>query len=124
MKVIRRRSAASRPIVKDGPSGAEIGHELQERVHVLRYRLWKMIYVGDGEVGRENRRWVAEDQIVASVEYPFLAFGKMIQTEEARPLACILLADCGQGAPHSSSVVLEEDGKPVAGKVSDANLRE
>jgi hypothetical protein len=42
--------------------------------------------MGDGEVRRENRHGIAEDQVFASVEDPFLVFRKMIQAEETWPL--------------------------------------
>ena len=42
--------------------------------------------MGDGEVRRENRHGIAKDQVIASVEDPFLDFREMIQAEETSPL--------------------------------------
>jgi hypothetical protein len=70
--------------------------------------------MGDGEVRRENRHGIAENQIVASVEDPFLAFREMIQAEETLPLVYISFANVGQAAFDSSPIVLEADGKSPA----------
>ena len=52
---------------------------------------------------------------VLPVEDPFLAFREMMQAEETGPAAYILLTHSGQGALHSSGVVLKENGKPLTG---------
>ncbi len=71
--------------------------------------------MGDGEVRRENRHGIAEDQVFASVEDPFLAFREMIQAEETSPLLCIFFCHAGHTALDSSGIVLEADGKSPAG---------
>jgi hypothetical protein len=67
--------------------------------------------MGEGEVRRENRHGIAEDQVLASVEDPFLAFRKMIQAEVTSPLGCIFFAHLSKAALDSSGIVLEADGK-------------
>jgi hypothetical protein len=70
--------------------------------------------VGDGEVRRENRHGIAEDQVIVSIEDPFLAFRKMIQAEETMPLPSIFFCHIGRTALDSTGVVLEAGGKPPA----------
>jgi hypothetical protein len=78
--------------------------------------------MGDGEVRRENRHGIAENQIVASVEDPFLAFREMIQAEETSLLVCIPFANVGQTALDSSRIVLEADGKSPAEDIPLPNV--
>jgi hypothetical protein len=73
--------------------------------------------MGDGEMRRKNRHGVAEDQVVASVEDPFLFFRKMVQAEETSPFIGTLFADVGRAALDSRGIVLETDGKSIAGNV-------
>jgi hypothetical protein len=74
--------------------------------------------VGDGEVSRENRARIAENQVFASVKNPFLAFREMLQAEKTPPLVGICLGDVGEGVLDSFRIVLETDGKSSAGDVS------
>ena len=60
---------------------------------------------------------IAENQVFASVEKPFLAFREMIQAEETAPLVCIFVAHVGEGVLDSSRIVLEADGKSSAGDI-------
>jgi hypothetical protein len=69
----------------------------------------------DGEVRRKNRHGIAEDQVVASVEDPFLAFREMIQAEETWLIVWSFLAYISQATLDSSGIVLETDGKSPAG---------
>jgi len=70
--------------------------------------------MGDGEVRRENRHGIAEDQVVASKEDSFLTFREMIQAEETSPLVYIFFAYIGQAALDSPGILLEAYGKPSA----------
>jgi hypothetical protein len=74
--------------------------------------------VGDGEVSRENRARIAENQVFASVKNPFLAFREMLQAEKTPPLVGICLGGVGEGVLDSFRIVLETDGKSSAGDVS------
>jgi hypothetical protein len=73
--------------------------------------------MGDGEVRRENRHGIAEDQVFVSVEDSFLVFREMIQTEKTSPPGCIFFCHTGQAALDSSGIVLEADGKSPAGEI-------
>jgi hypothetical protein len=70
--------------------------------------------MGDGEVRRENRHGIAEDQIIASKEDSFLTFREMIQAEETSPLVYIFFAYISQAALDPSGIVLKSDGKSFA----------
>jgi hypothetical protein len=74
-----------------------------------------MVQMGDGEVRRENRHGIAEDQVIASEEDPFLTFREMIQAEETSPLVYIFFAHIGQAALDPSGIVLKSDRKSFAG---------
>ena len=82
MKVSRCGGATFRAIVKDCPAITKISHELKEGLDRFSDGLESMVYMGNGEVGREDRHGITKDQIFASVEDPFLAFREVIQTEE------------------------------------------
>ena len=73
--------------------------------------------MGDGEVRGEDGHGIAEDQVFAPVEDPFLSFREMIQAEETWPLVSFCSAHVCCTALDSSGIVLEADGKPSAGKV-------
>ena len=73
--------------------------------------------MGDGEVRRENRHGIAEDQVFASVENPFLAFRKMIQAKETSSVFCIFFAQVSCAALDSSGIVLEADRKSPTGDI-------
>src|SRR4030042_4247295 len=73
--------------------------------------------MGDGEVRKENRHGIAEDEVFTSVQDPFLTVGEMIQAEETLPLLCIFFSHIGQAALHSSWIILEADGKSLAGDI-------
>jgi hypothetical protein len=71
--------------------------------------------MGDGEVRRENRHGIAEDQVFVSVKDPFLTSREMVQAEETAPFICIFFCHIGETALDSSGIVLESDGKSAAG---------
>ena len=73
--------------------------------------------MGDGEVRRENRHGIAEDQVFASVEDPFLVFRKMIQAEETWLLVYHFFTHVGEAALDSSGIVLEADRKSPTGDI-------
>ena len=70
--------------------------------------------MGDGEVRREDRHGIAEDQVVGSAENSFLALRQTIETEETSSVFCISFAHAGCAALDSSGIVLEADRKSVA----------
>jgi hypothetical protein len=114
MKVVRCGSTAFGSVVEDRPIGTKFSPELEKGAAMFRDGLAAMLYMGDGEVGGENRHGIAKDQVFASVEDSFLAFREMIQAEETSSLVCILFAHVGQATLDSSRVVLEADGKSPA----------
>jgi hypothetical protein len=63
--------------------------------------------MGDGEVRRENRHGIAENQVVVSVEDSLLAFRKAVQAEETSPLVSIFSSYVGQAALDSPGILLE-----------------
>jgi hypothetical protein len=117
MKVLRCGSAAFGSIVENRPPGTKFGQELEKGTDMFRDGLAAMLYMGDGKVRRENRHGVAEDQVLASVEEPFLVSREMIQAEETSPLVCTLAVHGCQAALDSSRIVLEADGKFPAGDI-------
>jgi hypothetical protein len=115
MKVVRGGSAALGSVVKDRPAGTEIGEESQKGPDLGRDSLAAMLYMGDREMGGENRARVAENQISAPVKNPFLAFREMLWTEETPVPGIICFGDVGEGVLDSFRIVLETDGKSPAG---------
>jgi len=72
--------------------------------------------MGKGEVRRKNRPGVAENQVFAPVENPFLYFREVIDAQKASPLVSDFYTDVGQAVLDSSGVVLEANGKSSAGE--------
>jgi hypothetical protein len=124
MKMIGCGGAAFRAVVEKGPAGTEIGHELQQTIDMCGNGLWTMIDMGDGEVSGEDGHGVTKDQVRVLVKNPFLLFREMVRTKETGPAAYILLTHSGQGALHSSGVVLKEDRKPFTGDITLRTLPE
>ena len=118
MEVIRRRSATFWPVVEDCPAGTQISHEPGKGIDVFTDGLAAMVQMGDGEMRKEDRHGIAEDQVLALIKNSFLGFGKMIQAEKTWPLVSITFVNDGRTALHPSGVVLEANGKPPAGKSS------
>jgi len=73
--------------------------------------------MGNGEVRRENGHGIAEDQVFASVEDPFLAFREMLYAKETWPLVYVFSGHIGRTALDSSGIVLKSDGKSPAGDI-------
>ena len=115
MQVVRRGGAAFRPIIKDHPVGTKISQELKEGLDMVVNGLKAMVYVGDGEVRRKDRHGIAEDQVIALVEDPFLNFWEMILAEETLPLPCLLFAYFGCTTVDSARIILKADGKSLTG---------
>jgi hypothetical protein len=61
MKMIRCGGAAFRPVVKNCPARTKVSQELKKGLDMLINGLKAMVYLGDGEVRRENRHGIAED---------------------------------------------------------------
>jgi hypothetical protein len=76
---------------------------------VLINGLKAMVYVGDSEVRREDRHGIAEDQVIASVEDPSLAFREMTQAKETLPVLFIYFAYFSCTTFDSAGIMLEAD---------------
>jgi hypothetical protein len=66
----------------------------------------------------KNRHGIAEDQIFAPVKNPLLAFREMIQAKKTSPFLYISFSHIGCTALHSTGIVLEANGKSIAGDIS------
>src|SRR5512137_3048405 len=115
MKMVGGGSSAFGSIVENRPPGTKFGYEWEKGFDVFSDGLAAMLYMGDGEVGRKNRHGIAEDQVFAPVEEPFLCLREMIQAEETSPLVGIFAAHGCEAALDSSRIILEADGKSSAG---------
>ena len=78
--------------------------------------------VGNGEMTGKNRHGVAENKEFFVVENPFLIFWEIVEAEKAWPFVDIGFSHICQGAPDSSGVTLNVDGKPIAGDFPYFNL--
>jgi hypothetical protein len=115
MKVSRCGGAALGSVVEDHPAGTKISHKLEKDLDWFSNGLGVVVQMGDGEVRREDRHWITEDEVFASVEDPFLYFRELIQTEKTWALVCVSFANVGQAALDPPGIVLETDGKTLAG---------
>jgi len=114
MKVIRNGGPASRTVVEDHPPLPEIGREPEKCLDVSSDGLAAMVHMGNGEVGCEYWRGIAENQKFISIKDPLLFFRETIQAEETPLSVCILLADIGCAALDSPGIVLNANGKSSA----------
>jgi hypothetical protein len=112
--MIRCRGAAFWSIVENFPERAKISHKLKKNTDMFNDTLAAMVYMGDSEVGRENRHGIAEDQVITSVEDPLLAFREIIQAEETSALVSVFFIYVGRAALDPSRIVLEPDRKSFA----------
>lgn len=117
MKVIGCRGAASWAVIKNRPVRTEIGCELEEGIDLPPDSLGMVVETGYGEVKRENRHGIAEDQVFVPVPNPFLLFREMIQAKKAWTIIHRLFSHIGQGALHPSGVVLNAYREFAAGDV-------
>ena len=78
----------------------------------------------DGEVRRENRHGIAEDQETVSAEDPLLVAREMSQAEETGSLLCVLFGHSRRAALDPSGIVLEADRKSPAGQIPFPDLLE
>jgi hypothetical protein len=66
-----------------------------------------MVHMGNGQVGREDRHGIAENEVLASIEDSFLSFREMIQTEKTGAFISPPFTHRGCAALDSSRVILE-----------------
>jgi hypothetical protein len=118
MKVMRCRGPTSRAIIEDHPPGPKIGHEPEKCLDVFRDDLAAMVHMGNREVGSKYWRGIAEDQEFVSTEDSILVFRETIQAKETAPVFHPLFADVGSATLDSPGIVLNANGKSVAGNVS------
>ena len=71
--------------------------------------------MGNGEVRREDRHGIAEDQVFVAVENPLLTFKQAIQAEETLLLLTIFFCHIGRTAFDPFGIILETDSKSLAG---------
>ena len=114
MMMIRCGGATLGSIVEDRPAGTKIIHKLEKGVDIFSDRLVAMIQMGNSELKRENRHGIAENQVIVSVEDPFLTFREMIQTEETLSLLSISFDPNSHTTCDPFGIVLEADGKSPA----------
>jgi len=114
MEVVRSRGTAPRTIVEELPPRPEIGREPEKCLDVSSDGLAAMVHMGNSEVTRQYRCWIAEDQEFISIEDPFLLFRETIQAKETVPVFHNLLADVRGTALDSSNIVLKAGGKSSA----------
>jgi hypothetical protein len=69
-------------------------------------------------VRRKNRHGIAENQIFTPVKNSFLAFGEVLQAKKTSPFFYIRFSHIGCTAPNSAGIVLEPNGKSIAGDIS------
>lgn len=115
VEVVRGGGAAFRSVVKDCPMGTKITHELEKGIDMVSDGLGMVVYMGDGEVTRENGHWITEDQVFPAIEDPLLGFREVIEAEETWPFEYVFFLYVSQGALDSSRIVLDADGKSIAG---------
>jgi hypothetical protein len=77
-----------------------------------------MIDMRDGEVRGEDGHGITEDQVFISIKKTTLPFRKMIQAKKTSSFLYILFSHIGRAALHSTGIVLEANGKSVAGDIA------
>ena len=77
-----------------------------------------MVYMGDSEVREKNRHRIAENQIFAPVKNSLLTFREMIQAKKTGRFLHIVFSHIGRAALQSTGIVLEANGKSIAGDTS------
>jgi hypothetical protein len=78
--------------------------------------------MGDSEMRGKNRHGIAEDQIFAPVKDSLLTFGEMLQAKKTSPFLYISFSHIGCTALNSTGIVLETNGKSIAGDISLPDL--
>ena len=84
MKVIGCRGAASWAVIKNRPVRTEIGCELEEGIDLPPDSLGMVVETGYGEVKRENRHGIAEDQVFVPVPEAQSPAAKKLINEAAK----------------------------------------
>jgi len=78
----------------------------------------------EGEMRRENRHRVAEDQEIVLIEDSFLRWRELIQTEKTGFHASIFVIHISRTAPQPSRIILKPNGKAIAAQMALLNLLE
>jgi hypothetical protein len=77
-----------------------------------------MVYVRDCQMREKNRHGIGEDQIFTPVKDSLLAFGEVLQAKKTLPFLYISFSHIGHAALDSTGIVLEANGKSIAGDIS------